>query len=1009
MGHRSVQRDCDDLSSDGAMNRRTTSRFGLAAIVVACLVLIALTWFGTFSAVHGQQSAAEARVETGVAGQATLFAQQVRVSLAEVDEELRTLAHAWESDPDHFRLQPWRNQFVLLSEISPDVMLADRRGRIIDGTARDAIGSDVADQDYFRALSRRPLDDGSMFVGPSTTSRLMPSWHMNLARPLRNRDGSFAGVVVAMLQISALGSFYNVGDIGSHGLVAVVGMEQGVLRFIMGHSRADPGTSIADSDMFKAMQSSPASVWVGRTTLDGIERVHGFRQIAGQGLGVIVAVDRADAMSATKAWADDAYMFAGGITLLLLLLAATLIYAVRAARRREAALDHERRVLAGANAELALAKARADARTDLLQATFAGMSDGVAMTDAYMQLVAWNDRFPEIASVPKDLLRIGLPMEDILHAQAAAGVFGPVDVEAEVARRMDILRSGTYPRTIERMAPDGRVVELRRNGLPDGGFVTLYSDITAHRESVNALRQANALAAAATKAMSRFVAIVSHEIRTPLGALLNSLHLLADGEMAGSHRVLAETAQRAGEALSALINDILEMSRMEAGQLALRPGAFALRPLIESAMEIFSAQAARCRMALRLSIARGVPTELYEDPGRLRQILINLLSNALKFADPGEVRVIAEVLPNGAEPRLRLAVRDRGPVIPPASCIHLFEPFYKLQDAKDAASSAGTGLGLTICRHLVALMGGEIGCRAWQLGSRDAGNEFWLILPIKPMPIGAATVSSRPVAAQPRWLPRTRILLVEDILANQMVTATLLRREGHQVDVAGNGQEAVGAVATSPYDLVLMDIFMPGMSGLEAARQIRALGGPAASLPIVALTANICAEDQAACAAAGMNDMLAKPATLRDLLDTIARYVWPHRSGRLPGAREGWPADPVIAPVLAPSRLAELQATLPPGTLASLIETCLADLSDRLASLREASEQRNREGVRSATHAMAGMAAEYGMASLESRLRALMQSDCHEATSAAPLIDDVAAELRRTAAALQEALGTELV
>jgi signal transduction histidine kinase/ActR/RegA family two-component response regulator/HPt (histidine-containing phosphotransfer) domain-containing protein len=690
------------------------------------------------------------------------------------------------------------------------------------------------------------------------------------------------------------------------------------------------------------------------------------------------------------------------------LLASTLIYAVRAARRREAALDHERRVLAGANAELALAKARADARTDLLQATFAGMSDGVAMTDAYMQLVAWNDRFPEIASVPKDLLRIGLPMEDILHAQAAAGVFGPVDVEAEVAHRMAILRAGTYPRTIERMAPDGRVVELRRNGLPDGGFVTLYSDITAHRESVNALRQANALAAAATKAMSRFVAIVSHEIRTPLGALLNSLHLLADGEMAGTHRVLAETAQRAGEALSALINDILEMSRMEAGQLALRPGAFALRPLIESAIHIFSAQAARRRMALRLSIARGVPTELYEDPGRLRQILINLLSNALKFADPGEVRVIAEVLPNGAEPpRLRLAVRDRGPVIPPASCIHLFEPFYQLQDGKDATTSAGTGLGLTICRHLVALMGGEIGCRAWQLGSRDAGNEFWLILPIKPMPSGAATVSPRPVAAQPRWLPRTRILLVEDILANQMVTATLLRREGHQVDVACNGQEAVGAVATSPYDLVLMDIFMPGMSGLEAARQIRALGGPAASLPIVALTANICQEDQAACAAAGMNDMLAKPATLRDLLDTIARYVWPHRSGRV--WRDGSPADPVTAPVLSPSRLAELQATLPPGTLASLIEKCLADLSDRLASLREASEQRNRDGVRSAIHAMAGMAAEYGMASLESRLRALMQSACHEATNPATSIDDVAAELQRTAAALQEALGTELV
>ena len=392
----------------------------------------------------------------------------------------------------------------------------------------------------------------------------------------------------------------------------------------------------------------------------------------------------------------------------------------------------------------------------------------------------------------------------------------------------------------------------------------------------------------------------------------------------------------------------------------------------------------------------------------MRQVLINLLSNALKFADPGEVRVIAEVLPNGSEPQLRLAVRDRGPVIPPASRVHLFEPFYQLQDGNDAAF-AGTGLGLTICRHLVTLMGGEIGCQAWQLGSRDAGNEFWLTLPIKPIPSGAVTVSPRTVAAPPRWMPRTRILLVEDILANQMVTATLLRREGHQVDVASNGQAAVSAVATSPYDLVLMDIFMPGMSGLEAVRQIRALGGPAASMPIVALTANICPEDQAACAAAGMNDMLAKPATLRDLLEVIARYVWPNRARLLPPGRDDSPAGPVASPVVCTTRLGELRATLPADTLANLVEKCLADLSDRLVSLRDASIQSDHEGLKTAAHAMAGMAAEYGMASLEARLRTLMQTACQEPMALSPCVDEVAAELSRTVAALRQALGTELV
>jgi len=991
------------------MNLRTTPRqLGLGAIVAASLVLISLTWLGTLHAVRSHRTEAEARLEANVASQVALFAQQVRMSLLEVDEELRTLTHAWESDPEHFRLLSWRNQLVLLNEISPDLILVDKRGRIVDGTTSELVGSDVSDTDYFRALAKRRADDGSLFVGPSTIDRVLPEWHMSFARPLRYRDGSFAGVIVAMLRASTLSRFYNVGNIEANDLVAIFGMEQGVLRFIMGPTSASPGSSIADSEMFKAMRASPDSVWVGRMVPGEIERVHGFRLIAGYNLGVVAAIGLGEAMHATEVWASDAYLFAGGITLLLVLLAFSLSYAARTAGRREAVLDDERRVLAEANAELARAKASADARSGQLQATIAGMSDGVAMTDSKMQLVAWNDRFPEIASVPKDLLRVGLPMEDILRAQASIGIFGDVDVEAEVARRMAILRTGTYPRAIERTAPDGRVVELRRNALPDGGFVTLYSDITAHRESVDALRQANALAAAATKAMSRFVAIVSHEIRTPLGALLNSLRLLADGGMTGAHRVLAETAQRAGEALSALINDILEMSRMEAGQLTLRPGVFALRPLIESAMEIFSAQAAERRMALRLNIARGVPSELYEDPGRLRQILLNLLSNALKFAAPGEVRVVVEILSNGSEPRLRLAVRDRGPVIPAPSRAHLFEPFFQLED-RHAPASVGAGLGLTICRHLVGLMEGEIGCRAWQLGSHDAGNEFWLTLPIRPMPSDAAAAPFPAVSSQQRWLPRTRILLVEDILANQMVTATLLRREGHQVDVASNGQEAVSAVATSPYDLVLMDIFMPGMSGLEAVRQIRALGGPAETMPIVALTANICLEDQAACAAAGMNDVLAKPASLRDLLDVIARYVWPHRSEPLPGRQDSVPARPAVSPVLSPTRLEELRTSLPADTLVNLIETCVAELSDRLELLREAVEQMDHERVHSTAHAMAGMAAGYGMASLEARLRAVKQTACQEPNSLMTSVDDVAAELRRTVEALREALGTELV
>ena len=211
-------------------------------------------------------------------------------------------------------------------------------------------------------------------------------------------------------------------------------------------------------------------------------------------------------------------------------MALLLLREARAARRRTEALGKEHADLAASNAELAAAKTRADAKTAQLEATLAGMTDGVAMVDASHCLMEWNDLFPEISGVPAEVLRVGASMEEMVRAQAEAGEFGPVDVEAEVARRMRCCAAAGWSETNERARPDGRIIELRRNHLPDGGMVTLYTDITARKQVETALRAARAAAEEASAAKARFVAIVSHEIRTPLNALLNSLQLLAEGE-----------------------------------------------------------------------------------------------------------------------------------------------------------------------------------------------------------------------------------------------------------------------------------------------------------------------------------------------------------------------------------------------------------------------------------------------------------------------------------------------
>jgi signal transduction histidine kinase/FixJ family two-component response regulator len=1005
------EKDLGNLVRGRTMSWRNRGRLlGVACIVLGAAALIALTWFGTLSATRTQRAEAEGRIAANVANKALVFQSQLQRQILEVDQVLRILARDWEANPDRFDMLAWRDQLVLLQDISPDVVITDETGTVRHDTVPDAVGSAVADRDYFRYEAQRQFDDGQLYISRSTLSPAVRQWHMNLARRLQHRDGSFAGVIAASLRTNALAHFYQMANIGTRGMIAVVGMGHGRVRVSMGPTQIEPDTDISDTEMFKAMQAAPDGIWVGRTAMDGVERVHGFHRVGDRGLEVVVAVDHAEAMQTTDAWESGAYVFAGGVTILVLLMAGLLLHEVIAARRREELLGRERSMLAAANSQLELAKTRGAAKTAQLEATLAGMTDGVAMVDGRLCLVEWNPRFPEMSGAPSESLRVGLPLEDLLRAQALAGEFGAVDIDTEVAQRMVAFRSGDFEGSKERVRPDGRVLELRRNKLPDGGFVTLYTDITTRKQAENALREARALAEAATEAMSRFVAIVSHEIRTPLNALLNSLTLLAGSGMAPSQQVLLDMARQSGDALMGLINDILEMSRMEAGQLTLRPSVFALRPLIESVLEMFGAQAAERGIALRMSLGSDVPDELYTDPGRLRQVLINLLSNAVKFAVAGEVRVVAETRFDDGAPRLRLAVRDRGPVIAESDRARLFQPFSQLQQ-NGSTGQMGSGLGLAICRNLVALMGGEIGCDVWTAGGREAGNEFWLTLPVS-LAQGQRAVS--PAADQSgvqrhKVLPRTRILLVEDIVANQLITATLLRREGHMVDIAGDGEAAVQALAGQPYDLVFLDIYMPGMSGLETTQRIRGMTGPAATVPIVALTANVCPEDAAVCTAAGMNGILGKPVALVELLDAIARHVWPFRRdhGEFDRRSAAMPAVPSV--ILSARRLQELRATLPAETLAGLVEECLADLSERSNSLRDAVQRQAGDEIHAHAHAMAGMAASYGMAALDARLRALLRAAHENPGSAAAMCEQLEAEIFDAGTALREALQIEMV
>lgn len=986
----------------------------LALILIPAAGLIALTWTVTLTAIARQREQAEARITAHAASDVKDVARELNRELLDIDQTLRMMVGAWQSNPAHFDLQAWQSRAVTLRGISGATLMLDDHGRVIQSTtpAAAGLGASAANKILY-AIQHGAAADQPV-VGSAAVDPVTHQWHMTVARALRHPDGSLAGAIVTDWRIDAITSIFAATGLGRHPLAELVGLSNGRLRAVTGPPTGAPNASIAGTPMFSALQAAPDGTWIGHSAPDNVERVHAFQRIPGRDLEAVVGLDLRDALAPAGQWAAQARVFAACITALIVILALTLIRSGQKARQRQDMLAHERTVLVAANAELEVAKSLADGKTAQLEATLNGMSDGVAMVDAELRLVEWNRLFPALAGVPEHILRVGLPMEDILRAQAQTGQFGAVDVEAEVARRMATLRSSNNTGVVQRGRPDGRTLELRRNRMADGGFVTLYSDVTARTQAETAMREARRAAEMANEAKSRFTAIVSHEIRSPLSALLSTLTLLADGGLTPPQRALLSMARQSGDALQGLINDILEMSRMEAGQLSLRPSAFNLRDLLDGVVSMFASQATDRGITLRLAVSPDLPAELYADPGRIRQVLINLLSNAVKFGRAGVVGVLARQTHDlSGHAQLHIAVRDRAPVIEAEGRDRLFRPFSRLDQASGEAP-LGSGLGLAICRQIVSLMDGDIGCDPWaepRSGVTDemraTGNEFWVRLPIVLPPEGAGRSPVSPPLAAKRLLPRTRILLVEDIVANQLVTATLLRREGHMVDIVGNGAAATCVVAKRPYDLVFMDIFLPDVSGLEVARRIRALPPPAGTVPIVALTANVSVDDQRMCREAEMNGVLDKPVTLPELLGALTRQVWLGTPERMSGPADARPRAE-LSPVLADDRVGELRRSLPAGLLRDMVEQCLVDLHARLAALRAALHSGGSEALMAQAHAMVGMAAGYGMAALAVRLRALMEAARRgDYQVAATLADALDADLTRAAAALRSALTIE--